>query len=103
VSGSSVGEVQLWDLASGQLLKKLQDRNYNSVYSMAFSPRGRRIAIANLDGTARILDSASGEVLQDLQSHRRSPVASVAFSADGKQIVGGNLSGKDILIWGLIY
>jgi len=58
------------------------------VYSVAWSPDGKRIVSGSGDYTLRIWDADSGECLQTLRGHR-SWVESVAWSPDGKRIVSG--------------
>jgi WD40 repeat protein len=57
------------------------------VSSAAFSPDGKRIVTASLDGTARLWDGETGKQIgQALKGHAGS-VNSAAFSPDGKRIV----------------
>ena len=53
------------------------------VYSVAFSPDGRLLATASLDGTAWVWDPATGKHLRTLTGHA-STVWLVAFSLDGR-------------------
>jgi WD40 repeat protein/transcriptional regulator with XRE-family HTH domain len=55
------------------------------VWSVAFSPDGKRIATASQDGTAKIWDAFTGGELLTLSGHIGS-VNGVAFSPDGKLI-----------------
>ncbi|KFA88258.1 hypothetical protein Q664_42485 [Archangium violaceum Cb vi76] len=53
----------------------------------SFSPDGKRIATASLDGTARVWDAASGRLLVTLSGYTTGPVEEARFSADGTRIV----------------
>jgi WD40 repeat protein len=55
-----------------------------SVYSVAFSPDGTRVATASADGTARLFDAAAGTEISRLE-HGDS-VYQVRFSPDGTQL-----------------
>jgi WD40 repeat protein len=58
----------------------------DDVESAVFSPDGKRIVTASLDGTARIWDAATGKQLVVLRGHT-GYMYSAAFSPDGKRIV----------------
>src|SRR5262249_19027902 len=55
------------------------------VVGLSWSPDGRRLAFASLDGTARIYDVQSGQTEQTLKGHR-GPVKAVAFAPDGRRL-----------------
>ena len=52
---------------------------------MAFSPDGRQLASAGLDGTVRLWDPATGAEQATLTGHT-GRVFAVAFSPDGRQL-----------------
>ena len=83
---------KIWDVASGQEVLKLRGHaggqeaitlrgHANGVHSVTFSPDGKRLATASMDGTAKIWDAASGQEVLTLRGH-----SSVFFSPDGKRL-----------------
>jgi hypothetical protein len=90
------GTVGLWDAASGAELLCLRGHE-ERVWSVAFSPDGRRLASASGDGTVRLWDAASGAELLCLRGHEEW-VLSVAFSPDGRRLASA--SGDDtVRLW----
>ena len=57
----------------------------NSVWSVIFSPDGKRIATASQDKTAKIWDATTGQLLLTLTGHTDS-VNNISYSPDGKLI-----------------
>ena len=98
--------VIIWDAESGKELQKVIGHGRDPgghnisvfVYSVAFSPDGKKFVTAGGDRTARVWDAESGKELQKLVGHN-DDVYSAAFSPDGKKVV---TAGRDaVRIWDL--
>lgn len=59
------------------------------VFSVAWSPDGRRVASAGLDNTIRIWDVETGDNIITLTGHENH-VLTVAWSSDGQQLASGD-------------
>ena len=68
----------------------------SSLRVLSFSPDGRTLASAGLDGDVRLWDVATAREWQTYQGHR-GIVAAVAWSPDGRRLVSA--SGIDIHCW----
>ncbi|MHC4199714.1 MAG: WD40 repeat domain-containing serine/threonine protein kinase, partial [Planctomycetota bacterium] len=68
-----------------------------SVYSVAFSPDGKRLVTGSRDTTAKVWDAATGAEVMTLKGHTGG-VGSVAFSPDGKRLVTGS-GDKTAKVW----
>jgi hypothetical protein len=69
----------------------------DDVFSVAFSPDGKRVVTGSNDNTAKIWDAANGTELLTLNGHG-SGVRSVAFSPDGRRVVTGSFD-KTAKLW----
>ncbi len=74
--------VTVWDLAQSKAVLELAGHT-DLVYSVAWSPNGRRLLTAGEDQTARIWDAADGRLLQTLRGGHTQAVTAAVFSPDG--------------------
>lgn len=80
----SIKTIRLWDLATGQLVDRLQGHG-KGIVALAYSPDGTILASASADQTVLLWDTTTNQELRSLIGHQGT-VRSVVFSADGKTI-----------------
>jgi WD40 repeat protein/serine/threonine protein kinase len=86
-------EAKVWDAATGRQLFGISGHQ-SPVWSVAFSPDGKRILSGSRGGRVSVSDAATGQELLVLKCEDE--LASVAFSPDGKRIAAG---GATVKVW----
>lgn len=100
-AGGLDGLISLWSMSeSGPVLCKTLEGHststFKNVFSLDFSPDGKRLASAGRDGSWRIWNLESGEQLFVKSDY--GDLRCVAFSPDGRYIAFNNF-GSDLWVW----
>ncbi len=88
VSGSGDNTVRLWELATGQEVRRFTGHD-DAVLSVAVTPDGKYVVSGSDDKTVRLWDLATGKEVRRFTGHEQ-PVRSVAVTPDGKYVVSGS-------------
>jgi WD40 repeat protein len=96
-SGSKDNTIRIWDTVTGRQILK---RQAVAVWSVTFSPDGKRIAWAGVEDANAVVKVWSTEKLQEVLTYRghSGPELKIAFSLDGKRIVSGGRTGI-VKVW----
>ena len=86
--------VKLWEAMTGREVRTLTG-HANSVYAIAFSPNGKRLASGGDDRTVRLWDVETGTELIALRGHT-GKVWQVFFTPDGKTLISSGEDGTRI-------
>lgn len=82
------GELQLWDVKRGQLARHIRI-GQDTLYAIAFSPKGDYIAVAGTDRAIHVFETASGKEVYVSEIHA-DWIFGLAYSDDGSKIASGS-------------
>jgi WD40 repeat protein/serine/threonine protein kinase/formylglycine-generating enzyme required for sulfatase activity len=97
-SGSSDKTVRLWNFATGEHLKTI-DQPEESVEKVVFLPGCSSLVSAGRDGVIRLFHPKTSQQYRTLEGHKGN-VRSLAVSQDGKTFVSGGYDGT-VKMWDL--
>jgi WD40 repeat protein len=80
------GELKLWRVADGSLVREIKDAHSDTVFSVRFSPDGQHLASCGADRAVKVFSVASGEQVRSFAGHT-AHVLSVSWKADSKLLV----------------
>jgi RNA polymerase sigma factor (sigma-70 family) len=104
-SASDDGSIRLWDVATGREMHLLLGHRQGvqtvlfmfmpaeqAVRSVAFSPAGKTLVSASVDGTLRLWEAATGKELRHIGQQQQS-INGLALTADGHTLASGGGDG----------
>jgi WD40 repeat protein len=92
-SGSTyVGNVYLWDVATGAEKAGLKSADSGGVRSLGFSPTGKELAVGYANGAVSLCETASLGVLASFEP-QEGAVTGMCFSPDGTRLYSAAVSG----------
>jgi WD40 repeat protein len=95
-SVDAAGRLCLWRVSGAQLSlsSRISHAKDDSLWSVAFSPDGKSLALAGDDGRIRLVSRPSGRLLADFRGHAGA-VYEVSFSPDGSTLAS---AGRDSVV-----
>jgi WD40 repeat protein len=95
-TGSYDKAVQLWNVQSGQELRRFTEPE-GLIREIAFSPDGKQVAASSYDQIVRVWSLETGKLLGQLQSNADGNLHSVTYSPSAKTLATAD--GSDVAIW----
>jgi WD40 repeat protein len=97
---SRSGDICLWNVQTGKVVKAWKERHSDAVLSLDFSADGKLIASGGADKMARVTEIESGKVARVFEGHTHH-VMGVAFRADGRVLASAGADGV-VLVWDML-
>jgi len=91
------GEVKIWRVGDGSLVREIKPSHSDTVFGLAFSPDGKALATASADKFVKVFEVGSGKLLKQLAGHTHYAL-SVGWRADGRALVSSGAD-KTIKLW----
>jgi len=91
------GELKIWDVTDGRLVRGFPDAHRDTIFGVQFSPNGDFLASAGADRLVKIFSTADGKLIRTLTGHTHH-VRGVAWRADGKVLASCGAD-KMIKVW----
>jgi RNA polymerase sigma factor (sigma-70 family) len=103
--GGSDNQIHLWNLTSGQVLRRLQGHQpsnaWNGIHRVVFCKGGKQLISSGADGTVRLWEVDTGKEVRQFQGHH-GIVSALALSEDGRTLAGAPSRGDgrdEVLVW----
>jgi WD40 repeat protein len=89
---------EIWDPAANSAKPRIVLPLGTGVEAAAFSADGKRIAVAEHDGTLQLWDASTGTAIGGFENSKHEGVINLRFSPDGKYLATGSVYGT-VAIW----
>jgi WD40 repeat protein len=100
-AGGLDGQLRVWDVASGGLVRKFLSSGLGEAFSVAFSPDGKVLAAGFADGSVSLWDVTSGWQVGTLPK-QGGQVRWVGFHPDGRSLaIAGQWRDNHVLVYDL--
>jgi Tol biopolymer transport system component len=91
--------IKLFDVASGQVVRALDDQAGNLPLSIKFSPDGTFLAVGgHLNGEVKLWDVENGQIVHTFAHDTRSNIHGLAFSPDGR-LMASAATERTVKVW----
>ncbi|MDB5334473.1 MAG: Planctomycete cytochrome [Planctomycetaceae bacterium] len=88
---SRSGELKIWQVADGRLIRDVKDAHSETVFAVRFSPDGKHLASAAGDRFIKLFDTKTGDIVRRMAGHTGNVLA-LSWKSDGKMLIS---SGAD--------
>lgn len=94
---SRSGEIKIWNLADGKLVKEIKDAHSDTILDIKFSPDGSKVASGSSDRFMKTFDLATGKMIRVFEGHTHH-VMSVDWNSTGRELSSAGAD-KVVKVW----
>jgi WD40 repeat protein len=94
---SRTGELTLWSIPDGQLVRQFEDPHSDTIYGLEFSADGKLLATAAADKFVKVFNVSSGEHVRSYEGHTHH-VMDVSWKGDGTTLASAGADNA-IKVW----
>jgi WD40 repeat protein len=91
------GELKIWDVETGSLVREITEPHSDAVLCLQFSPDGRQVASGAADRFTKVFDVETGKFVKSFEGHGQH-VLGVSWRADGRVLATGSAD-KSMKLW----
>ncbi|KAH7905466.1 quinon protein alcohol dehydrogenase-like superfamily [Hygrophoropsis aurantiaca] len=99
-AGSSSGDVQVFDVATGETIVGLFKAHIKTVTSLVYALDGQQIITASIDGSIRVWDAATGQEIGDPMLGQERSIWQIVPSHDGQRLASAS-DDRTVRVWDL--
>jgi WD40 repeat protein len=96
---SRTGQIKIWAVDSGSLIRELPKPHKDTVLSLDFSSDGKWLASGSADRAVRVWETKTGRMFRNLEAHSNQ-VLSVSLRNDGRRIASASAD-NSVKTWDL--
>ena len=94
---SRSGQLTIWNVADGALIRRFDDAHSDTIYGLEFSADGKLLATAAADKFVKVFDVVSGQFVRSFEGHTHH-VMDVSWKADRTSLASAGAD-NTIKIW----
>jgi len=94
---SRSGELKIWNVEDGSLVREIEDAHSDTLFDVEFSPNGELIASCAADRFAKVHRVDNGEFVRAFEGHTHH-VMGVSWQADGRRLATSGAD-KAVKVW----
>jgi WD40 repeat protein len=97
---SRSGEIKIWNVADGKLVRELKDPHSDTVFSLDFSADGKYLASGGADKFAKVFDANTGQLVKSFEGHTHHVLA-VSWKRDARTLASAGAD-KVVKLWNFV-